>query len=309
MDDALQSAGRELGDEALILNTRESPQEFRHFGKYEVVCAVADVVEPQRTRIDDVQPVPVQDARVLFLVGPSGSGKSTTCAKIAIHAKLHKGLNPAVISWDTGRVCGSESLRAYCEIAGLPIHLAATRNEFEQILKRCAANDLVIVDTPSLEGGSSPRVELLASLRSLPSAEVHLVLSSTFSESYLASSATSYASFSPSYLLPTHLDEARMDLDGDGLKGLRELAIQWCGTGRSVPEDLHDAGQAVQQAKEPAPKTEDVDGFRIAASFYPEPVATPRSTRKTIDSIFARFRRRDLTSLANAVNEAKSSAA
>ena len=42
MDQAFHAATTEMGEEALILNTREAPSEFRHFGKYEVVCACAN---------------------------------------------------------------------------------------------------------------------------------------------------------------------------------------------------------------------------------------------------------------------------
>jgi flagellar biosynthesis protein FlhF len=285
MDGALQSASKELGDEALILNTRETPREFLHFGRYEVVCAVAHEPRPE-------VPVAVAaklaaTARLVFLVGPSGAGKSSTCAKIAIHSKYQQGLNPAVISWDTRRVGGADSLRSYCAIAGIPFRETLNCVAFLEALRECGSNDLVLVDTPALEGGDSNPDEILEAIRLTPTAEVHLVLSGAFSTSYLQSSERAYARYGAACLLPTHLDQSRMDLSAAGMEALRGLTIRWCGTGRSVPEDLKDAGVVVEQA----------------AAMEAPPVRT------TIDTFLARFRRTEPQSRQQALPTSRSSAA
>lgn len=329
MDGALQSASKELGEEALILNTREAPKEFRHFGKYEVVCAVAnpnpealvEVVGPPAA-----QPSPSRDrispsdqsavSKLMFLIGPTGAGKTTCCAKIAIHSKFRQGLNPALISWDAGRVGGADALRSYCEIAGLPFREATSCQDVLEGLATFAANDLVLLDTPSIEGGGRLHEEILDALRRLPKAEVHLVLSSTFSSSYLCASQSAYARFNPGYLLPTHLDEARMDLGLQGMEGLRNLTIRWCGTGRSVPEDLQDAGQVVAKAEAMSEAPAEPEGFQIAAMQFPEELAPPKPpvamappARTAIETILARFRRADQVSKSRALDVSKSSAA
>ncbi|MBM3762696.1 MAG: hypothetical protein FJW36_20930 [Acidobacteria bacterium] len=319
MDLALQNAGRELGDEALILNTREAPKEFRHFGKYEVVCAVA--AEPTAT-----QPTPgrtekkpardgfaTSNARMLFLVGPSGVGKSSSCAKIAIHAKFNQGQNPAVVSWDTGRVGGADYLRAYCEIAGVPFREADSAEAFNAALSEFADAGLVIVDTPALEGASPAQQEILRVLGEYPEAETHLVLSSTLSPAYLAASYAAYAAYRPAFFLPTHLDEARMDLATDSLGSIRNLTIQWCGTGRAIPEDIEDAGQVIQKAaafEAPAQIAHREPEYAIAAIASPAPqVPSPVSPKTAIDSILARFRRTGPDLRSHSLNPSKSSAA
>jgi flagellar biosynthesis GTPase FlhF len=285
MDGALQSASKELGDEALILNTRETPREFLHFGKYEVVCAVAH--EPRPEVPVAVAAKRTMPARLLVLVGPSGAGKSSTCAKLAIHSKFQQSLKPAVISWDTRRVGGADSLRSYCEIAGIPFRETASCKGYVDALDEFGSNDLVLVDTPALEGGDSNPDEILEALRLTPSAEVHLVLSGAFSASYLQSSERAYSRFGAACLLPTHLDESRMDLTAPGMDALRSLTIRWCGTGRAVPEDLKDAGVVVEQA----------------AAMAAPPVRT------TIDTFLARFRRSEPQSPQQALNATRSSAA
>ena len=307
MDGALQSASKELGDEALILNTRETPREFLHFGKYEVVCAVAHEAAVERTvAVAEAAPVtPVRSAgavRLMVLVGPSGAGKSSTCAKIAIHSKFKQGLSSAVLSWDTRRVGGSDSLRSYCEIAGIPFHETGSRQSYLEALDACGANDLVIVDTPALEGGDSLAGEIHEALQATPAAEIHLVLSGTFSAGYLRASERAYSRFGAAYLLPTHLDESRMDLSAPDMESLRGLTIRWCGTGRSVPEDLQDAGVVVEQAAALARPQAEREGYEVAAMEFPP-------ARTAIDSILARFRRTDQESRQRTQGTAKSSAA
>lgn len=325
MDGAMQSASKELGEEALILNTRESPKEFRHYGKYEVVCAVAQApaepapaaaVEARTNRKEHLGEGQPRTARLMFLVGPSGAGKTSSCAKIAIHSKFSKGSNPAVISWDSGRVGGADFLRAYCDIAGLPFRQVVSRQDFFEALDAFADNDLLVVDTPSLGGCDSLHQEIIETISKLPHAEIHLVLSGAFSKEYLTVSDSAYQRFSPGFLLPTHLDEARMDLNAEGMDRLRTLAIRWCGTGRSVPEDLEDARLVVQKAEALSKPQPVVEGFQVEAMELPvdtylstKPAMQTLSARKTIDSILARFRRADQNSRASAVSPSKSSAA
>ena len=51
MEMAFQLAAKEFGDEALILNSRSTPTEFRHFGAFELVCAASD--EPETARPEE----------------------------------------------------------------------------------------------------------------------------------------------------------------------------------------------------------------------------------------------------------------
>jgi flagellar biosynthesis GTPase FlhF len=318
IESALHSASREMGEEALILNTRESPAEFRHFGRYEVVCAVAvepEKPEPAAARIpprEETVARRAKQARLIFLVGPSGAGKSTCCAKIAIHSKLQVGTAPAILTWDGSRVGATDSVRAYCEIGGLNFRMVDRSEDFHATLAEWEEEDLILVDTPALEGSGDGEEEMEQLLAAYPRAEVHLVLSSTYSEGYLRRCWQSYRGFRPEFLLPTHLDEARMDLSGEGLEDLRGLAIRWCGTGRAVPEDLQEAGQVMERAaaldvpeagrnlREPA---------RMGLDSAADSAESRGAARAAIESILEKFRRSDSGSVSRHGQESRTSAA
>ena len=318
MDLAMQSASRELGAEALILNSREAPLEFRHFGKYEVVCACAPVAPAEAKSAavplnmlsapGDGRIAAVRNARLIVLVGPSGAGKSSACAKIAIHSKFTKGLSTAVLSWDSGRVGSSDSIRSYCEIAGIPFREIETRDAFDKVLVEFRDADLILVDTPPMEGDEVVSAELTSAIASIPYAETHLVLSGAYSALYLDSAYSNYARFKAGYLLPTHLDEAQMDLTAAGMERIGALSIQWCGTGRGVPEDLQDASQVMEQAAALAPQLEVAPSPPI---LLPESIPAPAmpSARSAIETILKRLRREDLEPNAHIVRASKSSAA
>ncbi|MFN7545422.1 MAG: hypothetical protein ACK5TN_21800 [Acidobacteriota bacterium] len=313
---ALHSASREMGEEALILNTRESPAEFRHFGRYEVVCAVA--VEPEKLEAGETRIPPREETvkrrakqtRLIFLVGPSGVGKSTCCAKIAIQGKFQGGKAPAILSWDGSRIGATDNIRAYCEIGELNFRMVDRLADFQAVLAEWEGEDLVLVDTPALEGTGHSEEEMVQLLGAHRRAEVHLVLSSTYSEGYLRRCWQSYRSLRPEFLLPTHLDEARMDLSGEGLEELRGLAIRWCGTGRSVPEDLQEAGQVMERAAALDMPEAGRDGrarIRLATAAG---LAEGRGAARTkIESILEKFRRSDSGSVSRQGNESRTSAA
>jgi flagellar biosynthesis GTPase FlhF len=324
IESALHSASREMGEEALILNTRETPAEFRHYGRYEVVCAVA--VEPERGNAA-VEPAAQRNekakrrtaqARLVFLVGPSGSGKSTCCAKIAIHSKFHQGTRPGILTWDTSRVGAADSVRAYCEIGDLNFRMIDRSEDLHSTLAEWEEEDLILVDTPALEGNPDTQEELGQLLAAFPRAEVHLVLSSTYSDAYLRRCWQSYRGLGPEFLLPTHLDEARMDLSGAGLEGLRALTIRWCGTGRAVPEDLAEAGQVIeraaaldapgvgQSARQPSPSRPETGAGRDETMASAE---SRGAARAAIESILEKFRRSDSGGNSRHGNETRTSAA
>jgi flagellar biosynthesis GTPase FlhF len=152
-----------------------------------------------------------------------------------------EGMKPAVISWDAFRVGGSSALQAYCEIAGLPFAVADSQASFQTALQGLGEYDLLLLDSAALEGDDQRGRAFRDCLREMRALEVHLVLSSTSTARHLRHCFETYSEYAPGFLLPTHLDEAQMELGAEGLEGLRSLTVQWCSTGRSVPEDLVEA--------------------------------------------------------------------
>ncbi len=310
MDQALQSASKELGDEALILNTRETPAEFRHFGRYEVVCACANPpkAEPllvQPPTPDPTPPVPPspqaehKPRRVVVLTGPAGAGKSTCCAKIAISAKCAGTSSPALLTWDSGRVGGSDLLRAFADIAGIPIRELDNAEDFSTALKDLRGHDLLIIDTPAADADTDALSKIAMAHRSVVAGgdrlETHLVLSAAYSESYLRKCLDLYAAFDPAFLLPTHLDESNLELAGPGLERLGRLRIEWCSTGRAVPEDLQATAQVLAKAAaiDTRPTPQPVPSAVVLPT---PPLAVPTNPADTIEQILTRFRRDEIPS-------------
>ncbi len=303
MDQALQAASKELGEEALILNTRGTPEEFRHFGRYEVVCACANPPKtetqpavPQSPQPPLVAPDPApryepasSPRRVVVLTGPSGAGKSTNCAKIAIGAKCAGTSSPALLTWDSGRVGGSDLLKALADIAGIPIRELDGEDDFSAALAELRGHDLLIIDTPAIDADGATASKIAIAHRSVAALgdhiETHLVLSAVYSEGYLRKCFDRYAVFEPTFLLPTHLDEASLDLAAPGLDRLGRLKIEWCSTGRAVPEDLHATAKVLADA--------------AAIDARPTPQAPPALVAlsapvDTIEQILTRFRRDEI---------------
>ncbi len=96
---------------------------------------------------------PIKERNALLFSGPSGSGKSTLVAKLAAHYSM-KGVRVALISTDTERMGGLDSLRAYANTLGIPFHPIKKAAAVDQILKQLQTAQLLLIDT---EGWSPQR--------------------------------------------------------------------------------------------------------------------------------------------------------
>lgn len=181
--------------------------------------------------------------RVLALVGPTGVGKTTTIAKLAARALLDARLKVQLITVDTYRIGASEHIGRYGEIMGIPVHVARDAAGLRQAMGRAAAADLVLVDTA---GRTDPNALAAQAqlLRTVPSLEVHLVLSAASGPREMAAAARRYRDYRPSHLVFSKLDEA------DGPGGILSAAsvvngvLSCLADGQRVPDDLHAASSA-----------------------------------------------------------------
>ncbi len=89
--------------------------------------------------------------RLLFC-GPAGAGKTTLIAKIAAHYSL-KGISVALISTDTERMGGLETLEGYAATLGIELHVLRRPDQAASILKRADSAQLLLIDSE----GWSPR--------------------------------------------------------------------------------------------------------------------------------------------------------
>ncbi len=166
---------------------------------------------------DELQgkPLPLSDGRprTIALIGPTGVGKTTTIAKLAATFKLKQKLNVGLITLDTYRIAAVEQLRTYANIIGLPLHVVLTPEELALAVRRCASGpnrcDVVLIDTAGRSQRDDPRLEQLHTfIRAADPHEVHLVLSSTCSQSVLLDTVERFSSIRTERIIFTKLDEA-----------------------------------------------------------------------------------------------------
>ena len=154
---------------------------------------------------------PVSDGRprTIALVGPTGVGKTTTIAKLAATFKLKQKKKVGLITLDTYRIAAVDQLRTYANIIGVPLHVVTSPDELIEALGRCAGCDTVLIDTAGRSQRDDPRLEQLQSLIAVADPhEVHLVLSSTCSQSVLFEVAEKFSQVRTDRIIFTKLDEA-----------------------------------------------------------------------------------------------------
>lgn len=112
-----------------------------------------------------------------MFVGPTGVGKTTTIAKLAAVHSLWEGRKVALATADTYRIAAVEQLRTYAKILGIPMEVAFEPKDFEGILSKHGACDLLLLDTAGRSAKDSKKMEELKVLYDAfrPDA-VHLVL-------------------------------------------------------------------------------------------------------------------------------------
>ncbi len=177
--------------------------------------------------------------RTIALIGPTGVGKTTTVAKLAATFKLRHKLNVALITIDTYRIAAVDQLRTYANIIGLPVHVVLTPIEMKQAIADCADADVVLIDTA---GRSQRDTEKLDQLRAFIDAadphEVHLVLSSTYSQPVMMQAIERFSAIRADRIILTKLDEAVSF--GVVLNVIRQVnkQLSYVTTGQDVPHHI-----------------------------------------------------------------------
>ncbi|MFQ5518557.1 MAG: GTP-binding protein [Mariprofundus sp.] len=95
---------------------------------------------------------PEKQRSTLLFTGPSGCGKSTLVAKLAAHYSM-KGIRVAILSTDTERIGGTDTLKAYADMLGIDFHPLKKATEVKNILANTQTAQLLLIDTE----GWSPR--------------------------------------------------------------------------------------------------------------------------------------------------------
>jgi flagellar biosynthesis protein FlhF len=181
--------------------------------------------------------------RAVLLAGPAGTGKTTTLVKLALGYGLRARQPLQLLSLDTLRIGGWEQLACYARIAGLPCQPVHTPAALDQAFAEHRQKKLLLIDTPGFSPADQAQSRGLAAWLSAHRefVEVQLVLSAAARPSSNLAAIERFASFAPSKLLFTHMDEAQSN--GPVIEtALRSgLAVSFLANGQQVPEDIEEA--------------------------------------------------------------------
>ena len=203
-----------------------------------VLRAVADLL-PTDSETD--RPISAGEGRpqTIALVGPTGVGKTTTIAKLAATFKLKQNKDVALVTLDTYRIAAVDQLRTYAGIIGVPLHVALSEEDLRKAMRACAHCDLVLIDTAGRSQRDDQKLEELSRFMKVAQPqEVHLVLSSTCTQSVLMEAVERFSRIRTDRIIFTKLDEAVSF--GVLLNVLRKVnkRLSYVTTGQEVPHQI-----------------------------------------------------------------------
>ena len=201
------------------------------------------IIDSLARMIGPCQPIRLRKpGKCILLVGPTGAGKTTTVAKLAAYFLLEKGKKVGLVTCDTYRMGADEQLRRYGELLGLPLHVAHDLQELVRVCQQLAQLDIILVDTAGRSHRDELRMEeLKAMVEQLPSAEVHLVIPTSFGSEHAAGLIERYRELNINRLIFSKLDEAEALGALINLPVMSGVPVSYISTGQRVPEDLKQA--------------------------------------------------------------------
>lgn len=177
--------------------------------------------------------------RIIALVGPTGVGKTTTIAKLAAVFSVLEKKRVALVTVDTYRVAAVEQLKTYADLMALPLEIAMTPKQFQEVLMKHEDKDLILVDT----AGRSPlnkmaMAELKAFMDACPIIEIFLVMGATTKQADLWEITSRFGQLDVKQLIFTKLDETlKYGVILNVVNRLRK-SLAYITTGQGVPDDI-----------------------------------------------------------------------
>jgi flagellar biosynthesis protein FlhF len=185
---------------------------------------------------------------VVALIGPTGVGKTTTIAKLAANLKLREKRKVGLITIDTYRIAAIDQLERYAQILGSKLRVVGSPEDLREAVRSFSDVDFILIDT----AGRSPRDtlkinELKTFLDAATPDEIHLVLSSTASQSCVELAMERFGEVHFDRVIFTKLDEAAHV--GVVLNAIKKLgkSLSYVTTGQDVPDDI-EVGQGKKLA-------------------------------------------------------------
>jgi flagellar biosynthesis protein FlhF len=224
---------------ATAVVSRMTPGECR--GGSETALRKALSAEIDASRGDD------EDfARYEVFVGPPGVGKTTTIAKIAAQERTGKRRTVGLVAADGFRPGAVEQLRCYATVLGAPFRAARSTSELSDTLDK--SRHTALVDTAGRSPADPELTDLIGVFQARRNVRTHLVLAASTAAASANRLLDRYASFKPSRVVITKLDEAESVLPLFNVLRERGLAVSYLAMGQRVPEDLSRATPAALAA-------------------------------------------------------------
>jgi len=180
--------------------------------------------------------------KIVALIGPTGVGKTTTIAKIAAHCARVPNIKIRLVTMDTYRIAAAEQLKIYGKIMGLPVVVAATRDDLEKEIAGGDDFNLTLIDTAGRNYRKEEQVDELAIwLNKYKEIESHLLLSATTSENVLRGTIKCFKKTRIDRIIMTKTDESIYLGHLYKLLVSTRIPISYITTGQRVPEDIRAA--------------------------------------------------------------------
>jgi flagellar biosynthesis GTPase FlhF len=140
-------------------------------------------------------------------VGPTGGGKTTAVAKLAAEL-VRRGRHPLLITTDGESFAGEENLASVAAALGLEMRRAFFEGQLAQIIEGLPADKLVLVDTPGCAAREPGALDKLRAIRrTLPQADVLLVIPATTDREEAHALVEGYSTLGKCRIVLTKLDE------------------------------------------------------------------------------------------------------
>ena len=176
---------------------------------------------------------------VVALIGPTGVGKTTTIAKLAANLKLREKNKVGLITIDTYRIAAIDQLKKYSDILQSTLRVVSSAEDMTSAIASMSDCDFILIDTAGRSPNDTMKLsELKTFLAAASPDEVHLVTSTTASQSCIELAISKFGDLHVDKLIFTKLDEASHV--GQVLNILSQVnkPLSYITTGQDVPDDI-----------------------------------------------------------------------